>query len=153
MWWKESITNFQFMRNLCVYYIPEPMARRYKTHNLFPAKDQGHKHFVQLKSVYMYSNSSQYLEWLFCNWAKFEIGQRIGQIVGLFFEDLSVILWLGSRGYPISEIEVARLGFEPWTPCSLCQELDYLTTTAPDGRTTDHESMDMTNILWYETHT
>ena len=39
------------------------------------------------------------------------------------FNNLSVILQLGSRRYPISEIQVARLGFEPKIPCFESQEL------------------------------
>ena len=50
--------------------------------------------------------------------------------VGLFWiflshYNLSVIYisQLGSRRYPISEIQVARLGFEPQTSCSISKEL------------------------------
>ena len=54
--------------------------------------------------------------------------------IGLdYFEDLcgfnnnnlSVILQLGSKSYPIFEIKVARSGFELQTPCFPNQELDH----------------------------
>ena len=53
------------------------------------------------------------------------------------FEDLhhlnsiSVISQLGSRKYPISEIEVARPGVEPATPVSANQELNRIYQALP----------------------
>ena len=44
------------------------------------------------------------------------------------FNNLSVILLLGSRRCPISEIQVVRPGIEPRTPCSASQELNHLST-------------------------
>ena len=45
--------------------------------------------------------------------------------------DMSAISQLGSRRWPISEIQVARPGIEPWTSCSASQELNHSTTAAP----------------------
>ena len=43
----------------------------------------------------------------------------------LRFNNLSIISRLGSRRYPIYDIEVANPRFEPWTLCSARQKLNY----------------------------
>ena len=47
------------------------------------------------------------------------------------FNNNSVILQLGSRRYPISEMDLAKQGLEPWTPFSASQQLNYYTIAAP----------------------
>ena len=47
------------------------------------------------------------------------------------FSGSSAISRLGSRRWPISEIQVARRGIEPRTFCSASQELDHSATAAP----------------------
>ena len=49
------------------------------------------------------------------------------------FSGISAISRLGSRRYPISEIQMARPGIEPRTSCSESQELNHSATTAPDN--------------------
>ena len=51
-------------------------------------------------------------------------------LVSLFLEfymasTIKVILQLGSKQYPISEIQVVRPGVEPQTPCSTSQKLNH----------------------------
>ena len=47
------------------------------------------------------------------------------------FSDISAMLWIGSKGMPISEIVTTRPELEPLTSCSASQKLNHYTTTTP----------------------
>ena len=72
-------------------------------------------------------------------WAKAIMALISGWFVGCIedlrrFSGISVISRLshiGSRRFPISEIQVARPGIKPRTSCSASQELNHYTTAAP----------------------
>ena len=60
------------------------------------------------------------------------------------FNNISVTSRLGGRRYPISEIEVVRLWFEPQIPCSTGQKLNHYTyTTALMNTGNKYQSFNM----------